>query len=118
MNRRVRSFARMYTEDYLLRMIQRFAEAVARWAGSGSAGDKAEAEEALQATLGLSLSSLDALPAAAILSLLHPGDDLATERVAAVATLLETLAELEGGPQADARRGKAAALRSALPAHG
>ena len=74
-----------------------------------------EVEDALQGTLGLSLASLDALPASAILNLLHPEDGLATERVASVATLLETLASLEGGPRADARLAKAAALRSQLP---
>ena len=53
----------MYTEDYLLRMIRQLAEAVARWAGSGAAEDRGDVETSLQQTLGLSLMTLDALPA-------------------------------------------------------
>ena len=106
----------MYQEDYLLRMIRRLVAAVARFKAGPSDEGSQDIDDALGDALGLSLATLDQLPASALIALLSPGDDLAAERLESVALALEALA-LRPGPRSERRRAKAAALRSALATH-
>lgn len=100
----------MYQEDYLLRMIRQVAEAIGGW--REDTAQRVAVDQALQAATGLSLRTLDALPASALLAMAQrAGDDgLVNQRVLAMVEVLEawTAIEPEG---ADARRAKAAALR-------
>jgi len=102
----------MYTEDYLLRMIRRLAEAVGRFLrGDAELG---EVEGTLQECFGLSLATLDLLPAAALLGMLERGDTMGAQRVEAVADFLDALAtRAPDHPRAATRWAKAAALRAA-----
>lgn len=107
----------MYQEDYLLRMIRRLVAAISRLREDP---DDPEAQEGVSGELhrifGMSRSTLDALPASALIATLRAGDTLAAERLGALATALEALAELEGGPQAQSRARKAAQIRAAIGA--
>lgn len=104
----------MYQEDYLLRMIRNLVAAVARLRQRDSEEERLDVEGGLKTVLGLSIDTLDALPAQALISILSEGDDLAAERLGCVVVALEGLAEVADGPLAEARRAKASALRTAL----
>jgi hypothetical protein len=92
-------------EDLLLRAIRRLAEAVGRWAS----GARSEVDDALREATGLSLVTLDRLPANTLIATFGVSDDIGRARLAAIAEVLETTAS-EGAGRAD----KAAALRAAL----
>ena len=102
----------MYQEDYLLRMIQRLAEAIAGWRDRGEAAQQAAVDQALQAATGLSLPTLDVLPASALLAMArnNADDELVKQRIRAIVDALEawTAIDPEGAPP---RRDKAKALR-------
>lgn len=104
----------MYTEDYLLRMIRRIAEAVGRWLRSGSPEDRAALDVEVQSTLGLSIATIDKLPAVALIGALGTTDGLGRQRLAACADLLEALAATPDVRLSSQRRAKATALRAAL----
>ena len=95
-------------EDVLLRAIRQLGEAVARWATGAGAG-RAEVEHALQEATGLSLATLDVLPADALIAAFGTSDEIGRARLAAIAEVLEA-ATTPG----DGRAAKAAILRAAL----
>lgn len=103
----------MYSEDYLLRAVQRLVAALASRSGARDEQQQ-ELTDALRETTGLSLRTLDALPAAALIELLASDDPLAVERALAVAEVLDRLAA--GSSRATSRQEKAAALREAFRA--
>lgn len=109
----------MYQEDYLLRMIRRMVAAVARFrAGPTEPGARDDLEGEIEQVLGMSLSTIEALPTSALLGILRPDDAMARERIEALADALEALAAIDRGASSEARRSKAAQLREAAARSG
>ena len=98
----------MYEDDYILRQIRQLGQAIARLL-RGETVDQRELDTVAREALGLELATIDALPIDALLALATPGDDRAADRLRAMASLLEATAE--AGPDGEARRAKARALR-------
>ena len=100
----------MFQKDYLLRLIEKLAEAVAAWRRTGAGGHPVEVDEILKEAAGLSIHTIDALSVDALVRLLSRDDPLAHRRCRVVADALSALAEIEGGPWAASRKAKAEAL--------
>jgi hypothetical protein len=78
----------MYQDDWLMRQIAQAMQILARLLR----GEQVKAEEldqAVREVAGMDLSTLDKLPAEALLALLVPGDDRSAERLRTLARLLE-----------------------------
>lgn len=102
----------MYQEDFLLRMIRELAEAIAGWQDADDAAQRIAVDQALQAATGLSLRTLDVLPASALLAMARRSSDdgLVNQRLRAMVEALEAWTALEPDG-AEPRQVKAAALR-------
>jgi hypothetical protein len=96
-------------EDILIRQIRRFAEALGALFRGGSPSSY-DVDELVRESLGLRLSTIDALPAEVLFSLGSDSDDRWLDRVELMAMVLEQLAEQEAA-SAEGRRWKAARLR-------
>ncbi|MEN0064050.1 MAG: hypothetical protein AAGA48_17995 [Myxococcota bacterium] len=96
-------------------MIRRLAEALAGWQDRDNEAERAAVDQALQSATGLSLDTLDALPAQALLAMARRsvGDGLVEQRIRAMVEALEawTAIDPEGAP---ARQEKATALREII----
>ncbi len=105
----------MLQDDYLMRQIADLGKAIARMLALDAGDEQFEAEaDALATRLsGVSIATLDRLPAAALVGMLTASDTLAVERLRAVADLLSGMAQREGGALAESRDAKATALRGA-----
>lgn len=96
-------------EDYLIRQIHHLIALIVQLV-LGERGE-AEVDDQLQGTFGLSLRTLDALPASALLGLYDLGDPRDRARLDGLISVLDALST--HGPNAQIRKEKADALRSA-----
>lgn len=94
--------------DWILKLIEDFAKALAAYRSGGPAEP---VEEGIERLTGLSLARIDALPAWAIGNLMRVGDRR-DERLAVVADALDELAKRGPVPLASSRMEKARLLRS------
>lgn len=78
----------MYQDDWLMRQITQVAQILAKLMRGEQVGTE-ELDQAVRELAGMELSTLDKLPAEALLALLVPGDDRSTERLRSLAHLLE-----------------------------
>jgi hypothetical protein len=99
----------MYEDDYLLRQIRRFGEAVARWLRGER--DRESLAEVFREAVGMDPATVDRLPIEALLAMHDPDDPRTTDRLRVVATWYELTA---GEGPLDPRRLRAARLRAAV----
>ena len=104
----------MYNDDYLLRQIKDFVSGILR--KDTQQEQQVDPDSSLLALTGMSVTTLDALPAMALFRMLTANEVLAVERVLAVADFLEAIAVYEDRDQT-ARFEKASKLRSLAEAY-
>jgi hypothetical protein len=110
----------MLQRDYLMRLVAKITDAIARVAGLSRSARHEEAQreldEAFRAHLGLSRADALRLAPSSLVVVIGP------ERAEQAARLIEAEAEAllaaGRGPKAEARRARAAAVRQALQASG
>jgi len=99
----------MYENDYLLRQIKAFVDG-AVGAEDMQVEQQLDLGSTLEALAGISVHTLDSLPAPALYGMLTANEMMAAERVEAVATFLEAMSMHEPENK-EARFDKAQALR-------